>query len=124
MPVIIQQQNELVISKTNIPTIGLSIGRSVKNDIFLDDPSVSQTHAKIETKELKNGSLIYFVVDLNSTNHTFVNQQQISEHLLMDQDHIEIGLTQFKYVDENKESLAATKQFKKSWFPGVSILKS
>lgn len=124
MPVLIQQQNELVINKTDIPMNGLSIGRSVKNDVFLDDPSVSQNHAKIETKELKDGSLIYFIVDLNSTNHTLVNQQQISEHLLMDQDYIEIGLTQFKYIDENKESLAATKQFKKSWFPGISILKS
>ncbi len=124
MPVIVQRQNEIIINKHPLPPSGLTIGRSVKNDIFLDDASVSQQHAKIEVKELKDGSLIYFIIDLESTNHTLVNQQAISEHLLSDQDEIEIGFTQFKYIDENKESLAATKQFKKSWLPGVLVLKN
>ncbi len=123
MPVLIQRQNDLVVNKYEITQSGLTIGRSVKNDIYLDDPSASQQHAKIETKELKNGSFIYFVVDLASTNHTYVNQQATEEHLLSDQDVIEIGLSQFKYIDENKESLAATKQFKKSWIPGIMVLK-
>ena len=123
MPVIIQRQNEIVVNKYEITESGLSIGRSVKNDICLDDPSASQQHAKIEVKELKDGSLIYFMVDLKSTNHTYVNQQAITKHLLSDQDEIEIGLSYFKYIDENQESLAATKQFKKSWIPGMLILK-
>jgi len=123
MPVIIQKQNELITNKFEITNKGLSIGRSIKNDVFLEDPAASQQHAKIEAKELKNGSLIYFIVDLKSTNKTFVNQQPITEHLLSDQDEIEIGLTHFRYVDENKESLAATKQFKKSWIPGLLVLK-
>ncbi len=124
MPVIIQRQDEVAINKYEITQKGLSIGRSVKNDILLDDPSASQMHARIETKELKDGSLIYFVVDLQSTNCTYVNQKPVSEHLLTDQDEIEIGLSHFRYIDENKESLAATKQFKKSWIPGVMILKN
>jgi len=124
MPVLIQYQNDITINKFEISGSGLTIGRSVKNDIYLDDPSASQQHAKIEIKELKDGALIYFVVDLDSTNHTYVNQQAIAEHLLSDHDMIEIGLTQFKYIDENKESLAATKQFKKSWIPGVMVLKN
>jgi pSer/pThr/pTyr-binding forkhead associated (FHA) protein len=123
MPVLIQHQNDLVVNKYQIPQSGLTIGRSVKNDIFLDDPSASQQHAKIEVKELKDGTFIYFVVDQASTNHTYVNQQAITEHLLSDLDVIEIGLTHFKYIDENKESLAATKQFKKSWIPGILVLK-
>ncbi len=123
MPALIQYQNDTTVNKFKITGSGLTIGRSVKNDIYLDDPSVSQQHAKIEIKELKDGSFIYFVVDLDSTNHTYVNQQAITEHLLSDQDIIEIGLTNFKYIDENKESLAATKQFKKSWIPGVMVLK-
>lgn len=123
MPVLIQYQNDAVINKFEIKDSGLTVGRSVKNDVFLDDPSASQQHAKIEAKELKDGSLIYFVIDLDSTNHTYVNQQTITEHLLSDQDVIEIGLTNFRYIDENKESLAATKQFKKSWIPGIMVLK-
>jgi len=124
MPVIIQRQDEIIINKHQIPSTGLTIGRSVKNDVYIDDPAASQQHAKIEIKELKDGSLIYFLIDLDSTNHTFVNQQAVSEHLLCDQDTIEIGLSQFKYIDEDKESLAATKQFKKSWIPGVMVLKN
>lgn len=123
MPVLIQYQNDLAVNKFEITGSGLTIGRSVKNDIYLDDPSASQQHARIEIKELKDGSFIYFVVDLDSTNHTYINQQAITEHLLSDQDVIEIGLTNFRYVDENKESLAATKQFKKSWIPGILVLK-
>lgn len=123
MPVLIQRQDDLVVNKHKITRSGLTIGRSVKNDIFLDDPAASQNHAQIEVKELKDGSLIYFVVDLKSTNHTYVNQQTIKEHLLSDQDEIEIGLSHFKYVDEDKESLAATKQFRKSWIPGLLVLK-
>lgn len=124
MPVLIQYQNDATVNKFEVNHSGLTIGRSVKNDIYLDDPSASQQHARIEIKELKDGSLIYFVVDLNSTNQTYVNQQAITEHLLSDQDVIEIGLTSFRYIDENKESLAATKQFKKSWIPGILVLKN
>ncbi len=124
MPVIIQRQNDIIINKYEISENGLTIGRSVKNDLFLEDPSVSQFHAKVETKELKDGQLIYFIVDLESTNQTIVNNQSISQHLLSDQDVIEIGLSNFKYIDENSESLAATKEFKKSWIPGMLYLKN
>ena len=123
MPVLIQRHNDIIVNKFEINHMGLTIGRSIKNDLYLDDPSTSQTHAKIVTKELKDGSLIYFLVDLDSTNKTFVNQQAITEHLLTDQDEIEIGISHFKFVDENKESLAATQQYKKSWIPGVLVLK-
>ncbi len=123
MPVLVQRINDVVVNKFEIDHRGMTIGRSVKNDIYLDDPSTSQNHAKIVTKELKDGSFIYFIVDLESTNQTFVNQQPIKEHLLIDQDEISIGVHQFKYVDENKESLAATQQFKKTWIPGVFVLK-
>ncbi len=123
MPILIHRQNDIAINKFEIPDSGLTIGRSIKNDIFLEDPSVSQFHAKIECRELKDGSRIYFVIDLESTNQTFVNQQPITEHLLSDQDVIEIGLGHLRYIDENKESLATTKQFKKSWIPGIMILK-
>ena len=123
MPVLVQRHNDVVVNKFEINHQGLTIGRSIKNDLYLDDPSTSQTHAKIVAKELKDGSLIYFLVDLDSTNKTFVNQQPITEHLLTDQDEIEIGMHYFKFIDENKESLAATRQYKKSWIPGVLVLK-
>jgi pSer/pThr/pTyr-binding forkhead associated (FHA) protein len=123
MPVLIQRHNDIVVNKFEIKPFGLSIGRSIKNDIYLDDPSTSQKHAEITSKELKDGSYIYFIVDLGSTNSTYVNQQTIQEHLLSDQDEINIGIHYFKYIDENAESLEATRQYKKSWIPGVLVLK-
>jgi len=123
MPAIFQQQNDVNLSKYDLTREGLTIGRSAKNDVYLDDPSVSQFHANIEAKELKNSNLIYFINDLNSTNKTKVNAQVVEQYLLNDQDIIEIGLNQFKYVDEDSESLAATQAFRKSWIPGVKILK-
>jgi len=123
MPAIFQQQNDVNLSKYEVTGRGLSIGRSANNDIYLDDPSVSQFHANIEVKELKNGNSIYFINDLKSTNKTKVNGQIVEQHLLNDQDIIEIGLNQFKYVDEDTESLAATQAFRKSWLPGVKVLR-
>lgn len=123
MPVLVQRHNDLVVNKFEIPTNGLSIGRSIKNDIYLDDPSTSQQHAQIVVKELKDGSHIYFLVDLQSTNKTYANSKPIIEHLLSDQDQVDIGVHQFKYIDENRESLEATQQFKKSWIPGLLVLK-
>lgn len=123
MPVLVQRHNDIIVNKFEVSSKGITLGRSVKNDVYLDDPSTSQSHAKIATKELKDGSLIYFLVDLDSTNKTFVNNNAIGEHLLTDQDEISIGIYQFKYIDENKESLEATQQYKKSWIPGVFVLK-
>ena len=123
MPVLIKHQNDAASNPFEITESGLTIGRSAKNSLLIDDPSVSQFHAKIDTKELKDGSLIYFIEDLESTNQTMVNSQAVKQHLLCDQDIINIGLNEFKYIDENTESLAATKAFKKSWIPGVLILK-
>ena len=123
MPVLIQRHNDIVVNKFEIAPRGLTIGRSIKNDIYLDDPSTSQNHAKVVSKEMKDGSFIFFILDLESTNKTFVNGNPIKEHLLSDQDELEIGIYQFKFIDENKESLAATQQFKKSWIPGLLVLK-
>jgi len=123
MPFLIKHQNDIASNRSDITNKGLTIGRSAKNAFLIDDPSVSQFHAIIDTRELKDGSLIYFIQDLESTNQTLVNNQAITQHLLCDQDIISIGLHEFKYIDENTESLAATKAFKKSWIPGIMILK-
>ena len=123
MAVLVQLVDGNVFNKFDISEKGLSIGRSIQNDIFLDDPSVSQTHAKIELKELKDGAHICFIHDMKSTNHTFVNNNPIETLPLTDQDLINIGTQTFKFVDEENEKLAQTKAFKKSWIPGMFYLE-
>ncbi len=123
MAILIQLVDNEVLNKFEIKESGLTIGRSVKNDIFLDDPSVSQQHAKIVLKQLTDGAYVCFIHDLESTNHTFVNNQNIKDHLLCDQDLINIGTKHFKFIDEENEKLAQTKAFKKSWLPGMYYLE-
>ncbi len=123
MAILVQLIEGEVLNKFEITESSLTIGRSINNDIFLDDASVSQKHARIELKQLKDGAYVCFLHDLESTNHTFVNNNQIKTHLLSDQDLINIGTKHFKYFDEENEQLAETKAFKKSWFPGMYYLE-
>lgn len=123
MVILAQLVDGNIFNKVEITKNGLTIGRSTSNDINLEDPSVSQKHAKIEIKELKDGTLIYFIHDLKSTNKTFVNGKNIAEAVLSDQDIIVIGTMNFKFINENEHDLEKTKMFKKSWIPGMMYLE-
>lgn len=123
MAILIQLIEGHVFNQFEISSKGLTIGRSVRNDILLDDPSVSQQHAKIELKALQDGSSIAFLHDLNSTNHTYVNNKKVASTPLNHEDMINIGTQSFKFIDESQEDLSQTKAFKKSWIPGMFYLK-
>jgi len=64
----------------------VSFGRAESNTIVLRDAKVSRQHAQIQ----QQGSE-YVVVDLNSSNGTYVNGQRIEEHVLSNGDEIQIG---------------------------------
>jgi len=77
-----------------------TLGRSLDVDISIKrDPMVSRRHAQIEvifdqhTKTIK-----YLLTDLTSTNHTYVNEKQISQRSLRDGDKIRIGDTTLKFA--------------------------
>jgi diguanylate cyclase (GGDEF)-like protein len=71
----------------------VTIGRDTENDIVLDRDSVSRRHARLA---LANGQRV--VVDLGSTNGTYVNDQQVQEHVLCTGDQIKIGNTILKFL--------------------------
>lgn len=64
----------------------LRIGRSPDNDLILRDPATSGHHARIEKR-----ALMWFIVDLGSTNGTLVNGEPIQEKELKHKDEIKIG---------------------------------
>lgn len=64
----------------------ITIGRNVKNDIQIDNLSVSKQHAKIVKHQGK-----YLLEDLNSTNGTYLNEKKISKEKLSNNDVITIG---------------------------------
>ena len=55
----------------------VNIGRRHENDVVIDDPRVSRSHAQLR---LINGQYILF--DLNSTGGTFVNGRRI-DHIIV-----------------------------------------
>lgn len=70
----------------------ITIGRASDCTIVLGDPKVSRRHAEI--RPTNQG---FLVVDLNSTNGSFVNRQPISQQLLSDGDEVGFGHTYFYY---------------------------
>lgn len=95
-----------------------TIGRDSSNDINLDDELVSKHHAVIEIISNENG-VEYLIQDLNSTNHTFINDSMIELYKLKDGDLIRIGLSDFRFISQDPESMDETAQLYKTWIPGV-----
>ena len=63
-----------------------SIGRSPESEIFLDDVTVSRSHAVIE----RNGST-FALNDLGSLNGTYINNRSLKTSSLTSGDEIQIG---------------------------------
>ena len=61
----------------------LTIGRAPKNDILLSSPDVSGHHAKLECK-LENGRKVLSIVDLNSSNGTYIEESRIASNKLIE----------------------------------------
>lgn len=69
----------------------VSVGRNADQDVALADPSVSRSHAILETDERG-----VTVRDLNSTNGTFVNGERIEQSLLKAGDAVAFGKTRMR----------------------------
>jgi pSer/pThr/pTyr-binding forkhead associated (FHA) protein len=80
-----------------LETEGLTIGRLVGNDLTLNHPTVSRTHAGL--KEIGGD---YWIFNLSEANGTLLNGEQIEQTPLADGDLIQIGaFTLFpKYQDD------------------------
>jgi predicted component of type VI protein secretion system len=68
------------------------LGRSVKCDVWLQDPALSREHCQIES----NGDG-WSVVDLNSRNGTYIGPKSIQRHELNDGDVIRVGSLTIAY---------------------------
>ncbi len=75
-----------------------SIGRKPHNDMQIDDTSVSKEHAVILT--VGNDQILE---DLGSTNGTFVNGTKIQKHILQNNDIIDVGRYQLKYINQKAQ---------------------
>ena len=71
----------------------VTLGRRPSNDVVLADAAASGSHARV----FVTGSALT-IVDLDSTNGTFVNQRRLrGPHVLRDDDVVEIGDTRLRF---------------------------
>jgi len=74
----------------------VEIGRGINCALQLDADSVSRQHARVRW----NGAA-HEVVDLNSTNGTYVNERRVSGAFLSDGDRLQVGHVILKYIAGN-----------------------
>lgn len=85
----------------------VTIGRKPGNDIIIDNPVVSGTHAQV----IKQGD-VYFIEDLNSTNGTFIGGRKIIKSGLSSGDEIIIGSHNLLFIDEGEKKQATAAEQK------------
>jgi hypothetical protein len=73
----------------------VSIGRGLDNDVVVEDRRVSRHHARIQ-----RGPRGWEVMDLASTNGTFVNGRQVKQRLIAHGDIISLGGLEMKFFLE------------------------
>src|SRR5262249_14208249 len=84
----------LLLKRRRLTNPEMTICRGIENGLALDDPRVSNQHAKI----VRVGPEYWFL-DLRSSNGSFVNEQRVHDvHRLRDGDTITIGATTLTFV--------------------------
>ena len=94
----------------------LLIGRSEHNDIAIPSRFVSRHHLLL----VRHGNTT-FMMDLNSSNGTFVNSRRVSNHVLIDNDVITVGNHRIKFCDpfaKNRGAMAGNE------FTDTAIMKT
>ena len=85
----------------------VGIGRGADNTIVLEGDSVSRRHAHLERRATG-----WFVVDDNSTNGTYINEEQIvREAVLNNSDRLKVGPTILKFCQAPMPRPSTTKRF-------------
>ncbi len=73
----------------------INIGRRLDNQLILDDPQVSRTHAQIRARDSR-----YVIFDVGSSAGTSVNGRQIKQHILQAGDVIDIAGIRLVYGED------------------------
>jgi hypothetical protein len=81
-----------------IPTGRSTVGRSSTNNIVVDSDSVSMVHARLLQKDGE-----WWVLNLLSTNGTYVNQRKITDSKLRDGDRLHFGDAEFIFQNSKPQ---------------------
>ena len=83
----------------------LLVGRSEHNDLRINSHVISRHHAMF----VRHGSAT-LLMDLNSTNGTFVNSRRVSNYVMMHDDVVSIGNHRIKFVHSGTERAVEQEQ--------------
>ena len=115
-PHLVVTNNGSVIQELDLTLARLLIGRSEHNDIAIDSRFISRHHALL----VRHGSAT-FLMDLNSTNGTFVNSKRVSNHVLLHDDVITVGHHRIKFHDPHATNRA---ELEGAEFADTAIMKT
>lgn len=80
-------------SRYSLVSEAVQVGRHPRNDVLLDDVSVSRHHARIVRR-----SESYVLQDLGSLNGTYVNGERVEEAPLRHGDEVQVGLYKLVFL--------------------------
>lgn len=84
---VLLDENLKPVSEHAVDKTEFTVGREVDNNIQIDHDSISRVHARIFKKSEKS----YQLQDNNSTNGTFVDERQVTRHMLKHGDVVQFG---------------------------------
>jgi len=115
MEVAAEQQAILVVlsdpclgSRVILGEAPVEVGRGARGGLLIDSDSVSRRHARVEWSGTSHS-----IVDLGSTNGTFVNGSRVKAHELRDGDRLQIGKVLLKYLAGGNIEAAYHEEFQR-----------
>ena len=113
MPKLTLRLNGLTLKEFEMVKERITIGRRSDNDIQLDDPTISGIHAVITLKPdvYFEGAFDVSIIDFNSTNGLFVNDEKLQQKRLSAGDIIRIGQHELLFDEPDDKPLEQTAIF-------------
>jgi pSer/pThr/pTyr-binding forkhead associated (FHA) protein len=100
----------------------ITVGRDPGSDIFLDNPGVSREHCRITLHP--SGS--YVIMDQNSANGVYVNDQQVRTHYIRNNDVVHVGkfALWFTYDEDRRGEQADARRLATTQDEGTTVLRT
>ncbi len=93
IPRLILSKDGETVTEISLESPRLIVGRSKHNDLRIDNKFISRHHAMF----IRNGNTT-FLMDLNSTNGTFVNSRRVSNQVMLHDDVVTLGDHRVKFL--------------------------
>jgi MoxR-like ATPase len=97
MAKIVFRSGDLIGQEVTVPEKGLTVGRSARADVVVNDRLISGEHVNIR---LQDGR--WWLYDMNSSNGTLVNGESVKAVELRGQDAIQLGTVQLEFFAQGE----------------------